>query len=155
MIANVRMGVIDLKLKGSQMVMRDLVTRVRESDLRSRNIFAEALMQVVKDAKKTGEGLHRLSTKINGAVDRITAVNGYVMHIIEAATNRGRFSLSRIMSHTDTEAVILRVFEDAMDTLTKEAHRAVLEAFASAANLERLEERLITIHEIRTWRTLR
>lgn len=70
------------------------------------------------------------------------------MRTIEAVSNRGSFSLSRIMSHTDTEAVILRSFEDALDTLTKETRRAVLEASVSAANLERLQEHLFTIHEI-------
>jgi len=148
MTENVGTGAIGLKLKESEMATRDLVTLVRVSDLRSRDSLAEALTQFVEDAKKTGEGLHRLSAKINGAVDRITAVNDYAMHTIEAATNRGSFSLSRIVSRTNTETVVLRSFEDAMDTLAKETHRALLEASASAANLERLQEHLLTIHEI-------
>lgn len=69
MDANVRTGAIGLKLKGSEMVMRDLVARVRASDLTSRDTLAETLLRFVEDAKKTGEGLHRLSAKINGAVD--------------------------------------------------------------------------------------
>ncbi|KAH9928384.1 uncharacterized protein B0H18DRAFT_1118057 [Fomitopsis serialis] len=52
------------------------------------------------------------------------------------------------MSRTDTDTVVLRSFEDAMNTLAKETHRALLEASASAANLERLQEHLLTIHEI-------
>ncbi|KAH9930053.1 uncharacterized protein B0H18DRAFT_873504 [Fomitopsis serialis] len=150
MDANVRTGAIGLKLKGSEMVMRDLVARVRASDLTSRDTLAETLLRFVEDAKKTGEGLHRLSAKINGAVDDITTMNGQAMRTIEAVSNRGSFSLSRIMTRTDTEAVILRSFEDALDTLTKETHRAVLEASVSAANLERLQEHLLTIHEIIT-----
>lgn len=71
-ILNVNVGTneIGMKLKQSEMATRDLVTLVRVSDLKSREVLADALVQFVDDAKKTGEGLHKLSAKIDGAVDR-------------------------------------------------------------------------------------
>ncbi|KZT67446.1 hypothetical protein DAEQUDRAFT_673274 [Daedalea quercina L-15889] len=150
MNANVGTGELSLKLKESEMATRDLVTLVRVSGLKSRELLADTLTQFVQDAKKTGEGLHTLNAKINGAVDRINAVNDYAMRMIEAASNKGSFSLSRIMPTfgSSTEAVILRSFSDAMDTLAQETQRALLYASASVADLERLQEHLLTLHEI-------
>ena len=72
------------------------------------------------------------------------------MQTIEAVSNKGSFSLSRIISAfgSDTEDAILRSFSDAMDTLARETQRTLLEASASVANLERLQEHLFTIHDI-------
>ena len=80
----------------------------------------------------------------------ITAVNDYAMQTIEAVSNKGSFSLSRIIPafSSDTEEAILRSFSDAMDTLARETQRTLLEASASVANLERLQEHLLTIHDI-------
>ena len=68
--ANVGTSGIGLRLKQSEIATRDLVTLVRHSELKSRDVLSDALTQFVEDAKRTGEGLHRLSAKINGAVDR-------------------------------------------------------------------------------------
>lgn len=68
--ANVGTNEIGMKLKQSEMATRDLITLVRVSDLNSREALTDALMQFVDDAKRTGEGLHKLSAKIDGAVDR-------------------------------------------------------------------------------------
>lgn len=46
------------------------------------------------------------------------------------------------------EGLILRAFGEVMDTLAWETHRTLLEASSCMANLERLHERLLTIHEI-------
>lgn len=71
-IMNINAGTseIGLKLKQSEMATRDLVTLVSVSDLEYREPLMEALMRFVEDARKAGEGLHRLSAKIDGAVDR-------------------------------------------------------------------------------------
>jgi len=98
--------------EGSEMVVRDLATRVRESNLRSRDTLAEALMEFV----------------------------GCVEEFVEDA--------KVIMSYTEPETIILRSLEDAMDSLTKETQRAVLEVSASTAHLKRLQEHLLTIYEI-------
>ncbi|KAH9831615.1 uncharacterized protein C8Q71DRAFT_295509 [Rhodofomes roseus] len=149
--ANVGTSELSLKLKQSEIVTRDLVTLVRVSDLKSRDTLAEALMQFVEDAKKTGEGLHRLSAKINGAVDRVAHSNSHAMRTIGAAIEKSVFSLSRLLTpftSGSTEAAVLRSFEDAMDTLAQGTQRALFEASVSVANLELLQEHLFTIHEL-------
>ncbi|EPT01670.1 hypothetical protein FOMPIDRAFT_1144623 [Fomitopsis schrenkii] len=150
MNANVVTSSIGLRLKQSEIATHDLVTLVRYSELKGRDILVEALKRFVDDAKLTGEGLHTLSAKINGAVDRITAVNDYAMQTIESVSKKGGFSLSRIISAfgSAAEGAILRSFSDAMDTLARETQRTLLEASASVANLERLQEHLLTIHDI-------
>ena len=61
---------IGFKLKHAEIVTRDLVMLVRVSDLKTREALADALLLFVDNAKRTGDGLHRLSAKIDGAVDR-------------------------------------------------------------------------------------
>ena len=77
-------------------------------------------------------------------------MNAYAIQTIEAVSNKGSFSLSRLIPafSSDTEEAILRSFSDAMDTLARETQRTLLEASASVANLERLQEHLLTIHDI-------
>ncbi|KAH9928145.1 uncharacterized protein B0H18DRAFT_875116 [Fomitopsis serialis] len=148
---NADAGAIGTKLLQAEIATRDLVTLVRVSDLRSRDMLAGALMQFVEDAKRTGEGLHSLNAKVNGAVDRITAMNDYAMSTISAAAVDGS-PLSWIATifafHSGTPAVIVQSYRDVMETLAAETERALLEASVSAANLERLQEHLLTIHEI-------
>jgi hypothetical protein len=51
------------------MIMLDLRILVRVSNLKSRDLIAESLTEFVEDAKKTGRGLQKLSSKVGGAVD--------------------------------------------------------------------------------------
>ncbi|KAH9923321.1 uncharacterized protein B0H18DRAFT_878727, partial [Fomitopsis serialis] len=121
------------------------------SDLRSRDILAEALMELVKDAKKAGEGLYRLSAKIDGAVDRIVAVNDHAMLTIEAATVKEGllpWLATTLMPHLATGASIVRSYANVMETLVHETQHTLFMATTSAADLERLQEHLLTIHEV-------
>ncbi|KAH9923337.1 uncharacterized protein B0H18DRAFT_864068, partial [Fomitopsis serialis] len=143
---------ISLKLKQSEVATRDLVTLVRASDLRSRDILAEALMELVKDAKKAGEGLYRLSAKIDGAVDRIVAVNDHAMLTIEAATVKEGllpWLATTLMPHLATGAsTVVRSYANVMETLVHETQRMLSMATTSAADLEQLQGHLLTIHEV-------
>jgi hypothetical protein len=65
---------LSLEIKKAQLATADLATLVRISDLKSRDMLADALVEFVNDAKRTGSGLQRLSSKVGGAVDR------YVLH---------------------------------------------------------------------------
>jgi len=61
---------LSLEIKKAEMATSDLIALVRVSNnLRSRDMLAESLAQFVNDAKKTGRGLQKLSSKIGGAVD--------------------------------------------------------------------------------------
>ena len=61
---------LSLEIKKAEMATTDLVTLVRVSNLKSRDMLAESLVEFVDDAKKTGRGLQKLTSKIGGAVDK-------------------------------------------------------------------------------------
>ena len=61
---------LSLEIKKAQLATADLATLVRVSDLNSRDMLADTLVEFVTDAKDTGSGLQRLSSRIGGAVDR-------------------------------------------------------------------------------------
>ncbi|KZT03352.1 uncharacterized protein LAESUDRAFT_789652, partial [Laetiporus sulphureus 93-53] len=87
---------LSFKIKKAEMAMSDLVMLVCHSNLISRDLLAESLVGFVDDARKTGQGLHRLSSKIGGAVDSIMAVNNYAIRAIEAANEKPSSSFSKI-----------------------------------------------------------
>jgi len=58
-----------LEIKKAEMATVDLSTLVRVSNLKSRDLIAKSLTDFVEDAKKTGRGLQKLSSKVGGAVD--------------------------------------------------------------------------------------
>lgn len=60
---------LSLKLKSVEMTMSDLITLTRISDIKSRDLLAEALSSFVNKARKTGRGLTKLTSRIGGTVD--------------------------------------------------------------------------------------
>jgi len=58
-----------LEIKKAELATSDLVTLVRVSDLKSRNMLAESVKYFVIDARKAGRGLQKLNSKVGGAVD--------------------------------------------------------------------------------------
>jgi hypothetical protein len=62
-------SVLALKIKKAEMATTDLVTLVRVSDLRSRDMLGDALRQFVDDARLAGRALNKLNSKVAGAVD--------------------------------------------------------------------------------------
>ncbi|TDL25382.1 hypothetical protein BD410DRAFT_637531 [Rickenella mellea] len=146
-----------LEIKRAQMATSDLVTLVKVSHLTSRDILANALSVFVEDAKRTGRGLQKLSSKVGGAVDGILAVNDYALHSIEAAASRDNsenslisyifpFSFSR--KRTTSTEVMTESFEKALSVLSTNLARLIIEAEVSLNNLDKLELQLQTIHEI-------
>ena len=69
---------LSLEIKKAEMVTSDLVTLVRFSDLKGREVIANMLQDFVSDAKLTGRGLHKLSSRIGGAVDRYLPRSSYI-----------------------------------------------------------------------------
>lgn len=61
---------LSLEVKKAEMATNDLVTLVRVSDLRSRDLLAETLVNFVDEARKTARGLQRFTSKVQGSVDR-------------------------------------------------------------------------------------
>ncbi|KAH8990343.1 hypothetical protein EDB92DRAFT_790653 [Lactarius akahatsu] len=142
-----------LEIKKAEIATSDLVTLVRVSNLNSRDVLADSLGDFVKDSRRVGRGLTRFSSRVGGAVDNIIAVNDYALHAIEAANSKpSAFSLSRFSpfapSASVTKQVVVRTFTEAMNTLSANMQRLVLEAEVSISDLNKLEEHLKSIHEI-------
>ena len=55
---------LSLQAKHAEMATTDLIALVRISDLKAKNTLAISLLDFVDDAKKTGKGLQKLSSKI-------------------------------------------------------------------------------------------
>lgn len=60
---------LSLEVKKAEMATSDLITLVRISTLRSKDLLAGMLSDFVQDAKKTGKRLHKLHSKVGGSVD--------------------------------------------------------------------------------------
>lgn len=160
---------LTLKIKKAEMATTDLVTLVRVSQLKTKDMLAESLLGFVEDARKTGRGLQKLTSKVGGAVDRyilpitfsiaclkqcrgsIMAVNEHALHTIEAANANIPLGLSiqRLWYNKEkTDSIVTSTFTNAMATLSSHMSRLMLEAEHNLANLDRLEERLSTLHEM-------
>ena len=61
---------LNLDIRRAEMATRDLITLVKHSELKSRELLGQSLYAFVLDAKKAGKGLAKLTAKINGAVDK-------------------------------------------------------------------------------------
>ncbi|GLB40283.1 hypothetical protein LshimejAT787_0801540 [Lyophyllum shimeji] len=143
---------LSLEIKKAELATTDLVTLIRISDLKSRDTLSDTLAEFVAEAKKTGRDLQRLSSKIGGAVDNIMAVNDYALHQIDAAhsqppTVKSLYGLIPWSARKPTNDIVLRTFTEAMGVLSASMQRLILEAELNLANLEKLEERLSTLHD--------
>lgn len=61
---------LSLEVKKAEMATADLVTLVKVSDLKSRDLIITSLQEFVSDAKTIGRSLQRLNSKVSGAVDK-------------------------------------------------------------------------------------
>lgn len=61
---------LSLEIKKAEMATNDLVTLVRVSDLKSRDLLANTLVGFVEEARKTARGLQKFTSKVGSAVDR-------------------------------------------------------------------------------------
>ncbi|KAJ7761949.1 hypothetical protein DFH07DRAFT_1059675 [Mycena maculata] len=140
-----------LQIKKAQMATTDLVTLVRVSELKTRDMLGDALRQFVDDAKTAGRALNRLHAKVGGAVDGIMAVNDYALQTIEAAQARPPPSILRHLvpwsaSKPKTD-LVLSTFEDSMNYLSFTMQSLVVEFELNLQNLNKLEEQLSVLHE--------
>jgi hypothetical protein len=90
--------------------------------------------------------------------DRIMAVNDYALHAIESATTKSLALKSPsvyvlglvpfLLRNKPVNEVVRRTFTEAMNVLSSSMERLILEAQLSLSNLDKLEERLSTLHEL-------
>ena len=162
---------LSLEVKKAEMATADLITLVKVSDLKSKELLSRTLEEFVNDAKRTGRDLQKLSSKVSGSVDRyaffrcdrdaedlifffsIFAVNDYALRSIEAKKDEHPSALAVLWrpfnNAVDNTAELVRgMFSDAMGVVSNHISRLVLEAHASLADLEHLDERLQVLHEI-------
>jgi hypothetical protein len=84
-------------------------------------------------------------------INRILAVNDHALHTIESAITNApsRFSPKALLPFKrSTNEVVTQTFTEAMNVLAASLRRLVVEAEVSLSNLDRLEERLSTLHEL-------
>ncbi|KAG7089388.1 hypothetical protein E1B28_011077 [Marasmius oreades] len=149
--ASVGGSALSLEVKKVEMASKDLLTLVRFSKLTSRDLIAESLDRFIDDARSTGRGLQRLSSKIGGAVDSVMAVNNYALHTIEAAQSNSVSRSIRLLvpfMKPNTKEVVRQTFGEAMTVLSNTIQRLIVEAEVQLANLEKLEEDLLVLHEL-------
>ncbi|RDX57103.1 hypothetical protein OH76DRAFT_1334526 [Lentinus brumalis] len=144
---------LTLEIKKAEMATRDLVTLVKYSELKSKDHLADSLLVFVDDAKTTGKGLQKLTSKINGAVDKIMAINDHALHLIEGAQEQPN-SLIRVIwpfgTAKPSRDTVVEAFRYSMDIHAEEMARLILEVEVSNANLDQLEEDLAVLHELCT-----
>ncbi|KAF8058554.1 hypothetical protein FPV67DRAFT_1428064 [Lyophyllum atratum] len=146
---------LSLEIQKAELATTDLVTLVRISDLKSRDTLSNILHEFAQDAKTTGRDLQKLSSKIGGTVDNIMAVNDYALHQIEATYRKSRsllsmYGLAPWVNLNPTHDVLIRTFGEAMRVFSVSLQRLVMEAEVNLANLQKLEERLLVLHEVVT-----
>jgi len=163
---------LSLEIMKAERVTSDLATRVRVSNMDSHEILADSLSEFVKDARKVSRGLTRFSSRVRGAVDTyvvlrstspqsltsdwsIIAVNDYALHCIEAANPKPSglmFMLKRLWSSGSSEVatkqVVTQTFTKAMDVLSANMQRLMLEAEVLILDLNKLEKHLKSIQEV-------
>ncbi|KAJ7170790.1 hypothetical protein C8R43DRAFT_981075 [Mycena crocata] len=141
-----------LQIKKAEMATTDLVTLVRVSELKSRDMLGDSLRQFVDDARTAGRALNKLNSKVAGAVDGIMAVNDYALHTIEAAQSQSSPSIIRhIIPWTPSKPksdLVLSTFEDSMNYLSFTMQSLIVEFELNLQNLNKLEEQLSVLHEL-------
>lgn len=78
----------------------------------------------------------------------IIAVNDYALHTIEAHTAKSNSALSIIWPFSKSDKIITESFADSLNVVSTQMERVILEAEVNLANLDRLERRLETLHEL-------
>nr|GAT46720.1 predicted protein [Mycena chlorophos] len=146
-----------LQLKKAEIATVDLVTLVRVSDLKSRDVLGDALRTFVDDAKTAGRSLNKLNAKVSSAVDGVYAVNDYALRTIEGARSAPSNSptiIQRMLpwpfnSKPPTD-LVLGAFEDSMNYLSHTMSNLILEFELNLNNLNKLEEELSVLYELVT-----
>ncbi|KAI1783298.1 hypothetical protein LXA43DRAFT_1047303 [Ganoderma leucocontextum] len=142
---------LSLGIKKAEMATKDLITLVEYSELESRELLAQSLLDFVQDAKKTGRGLQKLAARINGAVDNVIANNGYALQTLRSAQAQQPTALIwSFRAGPPSYAAALDVFRKSMHAHESEMRRLILEVEVSSADLDVLDAHLDTLHKICT-----
>ncbi|KAG1741944.1 hypothetical protein EDB19DRAFT_1634281, partial [Suillus lakei] len=136
---------LSLKIRKAEFATSDLIMLVQYSNLQSNGILADLLTAFANDAKKTAQGLAKLSLKVGGAVDNAMAVNGYVGN--NPPPPHSLMALASFHTGLSTQEVIVDAFTTAMDAFSISIEQLILEAKISLRNLDVLEEDLSAVRD--------
>nr|VWP01846.1 Adenylyl cyclase [Ganoderma boninense] len=128
-----------LNVKHAELAVKDLAVVVRSSNLSVKLPLGEALVEFSTDARTTSRSLQRLSARINGAVDSIISFNTHAFRAIDAVKQK---------SAAEASSTILRAFQMSMNAFSSQITSIMLDATAVMSNLDMLEMRLLTIHDL-------
>ncbi|KAF8645281.1 hypothetical protein AX16_007931 [Volvariella volvacea WC 439] len=142
---------LSLEIKKAEMATSDLITVVKHSNPKSKDMLARMLVEFMKDAGTAGQGLQTLNTKVGGAVDRVTVANDHAIHKIKdaSASLPKPGSIASLMpwspKSSDVQGQITTAFTDAMNTISSEIAHLAREAQLSLSDLRSLEDSLSTL----------
>jgi hypothetical protein len=140
-------SVLSLELKRAELATADLITLVKVSTLTSRDFIADSLGEFVQDARRTSGALQTFNSKVSGAVDIILSINDYAFQQIAAAPDASILDVVIPWRKTKDSVTVVQ-FDAAMDTVSTQMERLVLEANLNIGYLKKLEEHLNTLREV-------
>ncbi|KAI0364225.1 hypothetical protein BV20DRAFT_920104, partial [Pilatotrama ljubarskyi] len=123
-----------LNIRHAELTIRDLIVMVKMSNLTVKHVLSDTLAEFVVDAKSAARSLQRMSSKIQGAIDSITAFNAYALQEINTARGKGR------RAHLD--ATLVRAFQASMEGFSSQISVLLMNVAATAQGLDRLDEHL-------------
>lgn len=170
-------GVMALDLKNSEMAIRDLNTLIKASSLTCREDLSNRLEEFITEAKGTSKALTRFSSRVNGVVDNLLAMDEYALKTLEqivaqeeAARNPPLLSsnsalltypralVATLLSpfRTDNSGLgltsprhqFLETFLHASSLLSTSLRHLILTAESTLRSLDSLETRLTTIADL-------
>ncbi|KAG6848327.1 hypothetical protein H0H93_001175 [Arthromyces matolae] len=124
---------LSLEIKKAEMAATDISVAIRMSHLQSKDILVDVLKDFIQNARTAGRNLQRLSSKIEGVLDRLIATNEYVLRQIKASPQ---------------STTVLSTFELSMNELSVAIQKLILEAETNNDSLMKLEESLLTLQTI-------
>ncbi|KAI1783094.1 hypothetical protein LXA43DRAFT_904310 [Ganoderma leucocontextum] len=128
-----------LNVKHAELAVKDLAVVVRASNLTMKVPLGKALVDFATNARTTSRSLQKLSARINGAADNIVSFNAHAFRTIEAAQQKNAVEVG---------ATVLRAFQTSMNGFSSQITSVMLDATTAMANLDMLEIRLLTIHDL-------
>ncbi|KAI5122902.1 hypothetical protein M0805_007580 [Coniferiporia weirii] len=139
-----------LEIKKAEMATADLVTVVRTSNLRSKDLLANSLGIFISNARETARGLQKLNAKVSGSVDNILAISDYALQAIESEETKQSSLMKYIWPFGANPGPerLSSAFTQSLSVLSTSLENLILSAEASLQSLDTLESQLGTIHEI-------
>ncbi|KIY71174.1 hypothetical protein CYLTODRAFT_346431 [Cylindrobasidium torrendii FP15055 ss-10] len=140
-----------LDVKKSEIATKDLILVVGTSNLRSKSEIEYTLQNFVRSARRTSEGLQKLTSHIQFAVDGIVAVNNFALGTIESARVRQEDAsvIARLNPFaTSIDDVVSFKFHEVMDYISVRTDKILAEGAQQINNLDQLEQYLDQLAEL-------